>query len=228
MSHVQDKDSKNKGSPKEAAGTHSSTIMRHTSHELTSVISEVYHERNIGLGLAPPLSTLLLENDIKNEEESIADNSVRKYTMKSYSNSSKPWLNVPPLEPILDGKDMTTEDNLEKQNTFINKTKVFNTLQTADLENLENPDKFDGNLNEFLKRDEGDGRSVADSQCSSNYKGVAINSDKSIDMVKKMQMMSIKSNVGSIATAECADKGKKSSSKIVKKCLYRKKYSDNT
>ena len=36
------------------------TQLRHINRELTPTISEVYHERNIGLGLAPPLSKLLL------------------------------------------------------------------------------------------------------------------------------------------------------------------------
>lgn len=36
------------------------TQLRHINRELTPTISEVYHERNIGLGLAPPLAKLLL------------------------------------------------------------------------------------------------------------------------------------------------------------------------
>lgn len=36
------------------------TQLRHINRELTPTISEVYHERNLGLGLAPPLSKLLL------------------------------------------------------------------------------------------------------------------------------------------------------------------------
>lgn len=36
------------------------TQLRHINRELTPTISEVYHERSIGLGLAPPLSKLLL------------------------------------------------------------------------------------------------------------------------------------------------------------------------
>lgn len=37
--------------------------LRHINRELTPTISEVYHERNIGLGLAPPLSKLLLNQN---------------------------------------------------------------------------------------------------------------------------------------------------------------------
>uniref|UniRef100_A0A8W7PRL9 CHAT domain-containing protein n=1 Tax=Anopheles coluzzii TaxID=1518534 RepID=A0A8W7PRL9_ANOCL len=43
------------------------SILRHMSREMTPTISEVYHERNIGLGLAPSLSKLLLS---KNYDES--------------------------------------------------------------------------------------------------------------------------------------------------------------
>lgn len=39
------------------------SILRHMSREMTPTISEVYHERNIGLGLAPPLSKLLLSKN---------------------------------------------------------------------------------------------------------------------------------------------------------------------
>lgn len=47
------------------------SILRHMNREMTPTISDVYHERNLGLGLAPPLSKLLLsknyeENDTKN------------------------------------------------------------------------------------------------------------------------------------------------------------------
>lgn len=144
--------SKEKESPKELSNSNTSSLIRHPSHALTPAISEVYHERNIGLGLAPPLSTLLLTNDLKNEN-----------------------------------------------------------------------DKFDGEFNEFLKRDEGDGRSVADSQCSSHYKALTNGSEKATGMLRKMQMMSIKSNSDASPATEGADKEKKGSSKIVKKCLYRKK-----
>ncbi|XP_055633248.1 tetratricopeptide repeat protein 28 isoform X2 [Toxorhynchites rutilus septentrionalis] len=39
------------------------SILRHMSREMTPTISEVYHERNIGLGLAPSLSKLLLSKN---------------------------------------------------------------------------------------------------------------------------------------------------------------------
>lgn len=45
------------------------SIMRHMNREMTPTISEVYHERSLGLGLAPPLSKLLLS---KNYDESEA------------------------------------------------------------------------------------------------------------------------------------------------------------
>lgn len=56
------------------------TQLRHINRELTPTISEVYHERNIGLGLAPPLSKLLLNQ--ANAAAPQTDNSVlEKITM---------------------------------------------------------------------------------------------------------------------------------------------------
>lgn len=50
------------------------TQLRNINRELTPTISEVYHERNIGLGLAPPLSKLLLNQS--NQNAPISDTSV--------------------------------------------------------------------------------------------------------------------------------------------------------
>uniref|UniRef100_A0A182NRB1 TPR_REGION domain-containing protein n=1 Tax=Anopheles dirus TaxID=7168 RepID=A0A182NRB1_9DIPT len=55
------------GSSKSNQKTIQDSILRHMSREMTPTISEVYHERNIGLGLAPSLSKLLLS---KNYDES--------------------------------------------------------------------------------------------------------------------------------------------------------------
>lgn len=43
------------------------SIMRHMNREMTPAISDVYHERNIGLISAPPLSKLLMTNYEENE-----------------------------------------------------------------------------------------------------------------------------------------------------------------
>ncbi|KAL1398385.1 hypothetical protein pipiens_009012 [Culex pipiens pipiens] len=52
-----------KDSNKPTNKTIQDSIMRHMSREMTPTISEVYHERNIGLGLAPSLSKLLLSKN---------------------------------------------------------------------------------------------------------------------------------------------------------------------
>lgn len=211
------------------------SIMRHMNREMTPTISEVYHERNLGLGLAPPLSKLLLSKNYEETETSkttpaantmalkgLADavndielsgasscssvsttntktlntqnsNSTNNTTPKEEcatcgepvdvicrckaatvqkKSSHKPWLsNVP--SSILKASDLTTADILERQNkirTSVNK-EVGNITVTNTLSNLKRvPSPF----NEFCRRDEGDGRSVADSQCSSNYKNIAI------------------------------------------------------
>lgn len=188
------------------------SILRHMNREMTPTISEVYHERNIGLGLAPPLTKLLLsknydEGDVEKSSESSntndldlslptvvngatpTSNSERcskcngpaesgcncKSATATIKKSSKPWLsNVVPN--VIQASDMTTADILERQNKI--------KAQTNDIELTENVNKIsDGGVvkngkggrggspfTDLSRRDEGDGRSVADSQCSGNYK----------------------------------------------------------
>lgn len=188
------------------------SILRHMNREMTPTISEVYHERNIGLGLAPPLTKLLLsknydEADVEKSSESSNTNDldlslqtvVNGATPTSSSSSercskcpaesvcncksatatikktSKPWLsNVMPN--VIQASDLTTADILERQSKM--------KAQTNDIELTENATKIgDGGVvkngkngrggspfTDLSRRDEGDGRSVADSQCSGNYK----------------------------------------------------------
>ncbi|KAI5696189.1 hypothetical protein M8J75_009497 [Diaphorina citri] len=86
------------------------TQLRHLNRELTPSISEVYHERSIGLGLAPPLSKLLLNPNT-------AENS-----------RTSSWLNSAALQRLSSEGDL-------------------------------------------IKRDEGDGRSITESQCSAGLGG---------------------------------------------------------
>lgn len=46
------------------------SILRHMNREMTPTISEVYHERSLGLGLAPPLSKLLLSKNYDEDDSS--------------------------------------------------------------------------------------------------------------------------------------------------------------
>ncbi|XP_037935520.1 tetratricopeptide repeat protein 28 [Teleopsis dalmanni] len=211
------------------------SILRHMNREMTPTISEVYHERNLGLGLAPPLSKLLLSKNYEDTEtntikhaitnnncaiktlveavnelelsgasstSSVSTANTKTINTKAHAvapispvtNSSnsevctvcgepadiichckaatvqkkstmKPWLsNVP--SSIVKASDLTTADILERQNKI--KTNGSNTDMTnITLPNLK---RASSPFNELCRRDEGDGRSVADSQCSSNYK----------------------------------------------------------
>nr|XP_018917333.1 PREDICTED: tetratricopeptide repeat protein 28 [Bemisia tabaci] len=99
------------------------TQLRRLNRELTPTISEVYHERNIGLGLAPPLSKLLLPSPA---EEGKDDKGI----------NSKPWLSSAALQRL--------------QHTSVN------------------DNQSDSSCSELSRRDEGDGRSIADSHCSTS------------------------------------------------------------
>ncbi|KAI8120441.1 Tetratricopeptide repeat protein 28 [Lucilia cuprina] len=198
------------------------SIMRHMNREMTPTISEVYHERNLGLGLAPPLSKLLLSKNYDESEtckttpnnnsnalkslvdavsemelsgasstSSVSTANTKTLNTQSSSNSAtakdvcsicgepadiicrckaatvqkksnlKPWLsNVP--SSIVKASDLTTADNLERQHK----------IRTSVTSNIANLKRAPSPFNEFCRRDEGDGRSVADSQCSSNYKNI--------------------------------------------------------
>uniref|UniRef100_A0A6P7GVU4 Tetratricopeptide repeat protein 28 n=1 Tax=Diabrotica virgifera virgifera TaxID=50390 RepID=A0A6P7GVU4_DIAVI len=118
------------------------TQLRHINRELTPTISEVYHERNIGLGLAPPLSKLLLnqpsqatfktetaalekinlaivddEEDPNNELKSVVCQRCKSEKCHcKLTKSHKPWLseNASALQQIR-SSDLTTADILERE-----------------------------------------------------------------------------------------------------------------
>ncbi|ALC48168.1 CG43163 [Drosophila busckii] len=167
------------------------SIMRHMNRELTPSISELYHERQMGLGLAPPLSQLLLSPNYEQQQqqlqqeqqpESVALKSlvdaVAELELSGSSSGAtmptvvagdpsapaaldsptlKPWLsNVPNTSSFVQASELTTADLLERR------------LETGNVSSSSSA-PFAA---ELCRRDEGDGRSVADSQCSSNYKRV--------------------------------------------------------
>lgn len=131
------------------------TQLRHINRELTPTISEVYHERSIGLGLAPSLSKLLLNQ--ANAAAPQTDNSVLEkitlgileetdlnaeaakspqccrcqleLTVCSCKNvkTTKPWLSesAGTLQQI-QSSDLTTADILERE--VKNKNKVFRSV----------------------------------------------------------------------------------------------------
>lgn len=166
------------------------TQLRHINREMTPTISEVYHERNIGLGLAPPLSKLLLSQSTSSQPTTdnsvldkiklgiLEDSEVEKDTpcqrcktdsCSCRSKTSKPWLSetVVPLQQI-QSSDLTTADILERE---AKNKKWNNHSQSSDLRKESDcldPKRLSP-FSEMSRRDEGDGRSIADSQCSSSY-----------------------------------------------------------
>lgn len=133
-----------KSGPSSLHDTILATQLRHINRELTPTISDVYHERNIGLGLAPPLSKLLLNQNAGSAPQ--MDNSVlEKITLGLLEDSdintelsksiqclrckmensvcsckttktNKPWLseNASALQQI-QSSDLTTADILERE-----------------------------------------------------------------------------------------------------------------
>ncbi|XP_016978880.2 tetratricopeptide repeat protein 28 [Drosophila rhopaloa] len=193
------------------------SMMRHMNRELTPSISELYHERNLGLGLAPPLSKLLLSPNYEEQEvvamgegcpqsgaglKTLVD-AVSELELSGSSSGAtmptvvggggtdvegstdptveatcpicgepadvicrckaatiqkksilKPWLSNVPDSSLVQASELTTADILERRLEI--HTATSGAPYSVDL----------------CRRDEGDGRSVADSQCSSNYKRV--------------------------------------------------------
>lgn len=108
------------------------------NREATPTISEVYHERNIGLGLAPPLSQLLLPTP-DNEDTLLSEVTDSK---DSGRDKSKQWLSTAALQ------------------------RFYNDGGESDVKQ-----RGGSPCSELSRRDEGDGRSIADSQCSAgSYK----------------------------------------------------------
>lgn len=177
-----------KSGPTSASSIHDTilaTQLRHINREMTPTISEVYHERNIGLGLAPPLSKLLLSQNTSSQptpdnsvldkiklgilEDSEAEKDTNCARCKTdsctcRSKTTKPWLSesVVPLQQI-QSSDLTTADILERE-TKNKKWQTDSRNKETDCE----PKRLSP-FSEMSRRDEGDGRSIADSQCSSSY-----------------------------------------------------------
>ncbi|XP_063923669.1 tetratricopeptide repeat protein 28 isoform X2 [Zophobas morio] len=162
------------------------TQLRHINRELTPTISEVYHERNIGLGLAPPLSKLLL-NQTSNATPQTDGSVLEKITLGILEESdmseelkphlcirckmedcgckgkvTKPWMSEGggSLQQI-QSSDLTTADILERE------VKNKKGLRAETKTKGEMEPKRLSPFSEMSRRDEGDGRSIADSNCSS-------------------------------------------------------------
>ncbi|RVE50282.1 hypothetical protein evm_005117 [Chilo suppressalis] len=181
--------------PRPKMGTSSRDSMaqvRHMSGELTPTISEVYHERNIGLGLAPPLAELLLAEESKTEmraassSENLLLQNLEKLGLLGDANesderwTSRPWLSAPPLETDVQGSDLTTAEIIERQTKFKKdvepKRKEENAYELKPKEEMPGPSGIEKRsvspFSELSRRDEGDGRSIADSH--SSYKALVL------------------------------------------------------
>ncbi|CAH2093836.1 unnamed protein product [Euphydryas editha] len=192
--------STSKRAPRPKMGTNSRDSMaqvRHMSGELTPTISEVYHERNIGLGLAPPLAELLLAEESKTEmraasssENLLLQNLEKLGLLGDTSESeerwcgastSRPWLSAPPLETDIQSSDLTTAEIIERKTKFKKdaepKRKEENVYELKPKEENPGPSGIEKRsvspFSELSRRDEGDGRSIADSH--SSYKALVLN-----------------------------------------------------
>lgn len=207
-------------------------ILRKINREMTPTISDVYHERNIDLGLAPPLSKLLLsnnyeENDRKtntikkaNSTETVSDinlnTSLAMYVNEASSSdrcenckhssdilcqckkateklTTNAWLNnLNGNSSAIPSNDLSTADKIDRtaiQNSFNGNDNESNSL-TEDDNNSSNMSantlkRGNSPYSDLSKRDEGDGRSVAESQCSGNYKSIDLNANSKLSQVQQ-------------------------------------------
>lgn len=206
-------------------------ILRKINREMTPTISDVYHERNMDLGLAPPLSKLLLsknyeENDTKtntmkkvNSSETVSDinlnSSLALYVGEAAVKDrceicnnqsdimcqcktgtqqivSKPWLNnlngtmatAPPSDLCnVDLIDRQSKNNFNaKDNETPNIVEAENGSTTITSNSLK---RGNSPYSDLSKRDEGDGRSVADSQYSNSYKTIDLNANTKLSQVQQ-------------------------------------------
>lgn len=208
-------------------------ILRKINREMTPTISDVYHERNMDLGLAPPLSKLLLsknyeENDTKtntmkkvSSSETVSDinlnSSLALYVGESTIKDrcdicknpsdvmcqckngtqklvSKPWLNnlngtIQPTAPPSELCNVDSIDRQSKNNNFNgNDNESSNIIETENGPTTITTNTLKrGNspYSDLSKRDEGDGRSVADSQCSNSYKTIDLNANSKLSQVQQ-------------------------------------------
>lgn len=201
------------------------SLLRQINREMTPTISDVYHERNLGLGLAPPLSKLLLSKSYNDDidqqtkatsaaasssSSSIKSNStlidsvaeietassvttapssgvtvinqigcalcgstdpcscnkattVAAAAVTLKKTNTKPWLSNVKTSNLVNASDLTTADILERQKIKAAATEA-GTIVVGKRPSNVSP------YSELSRRDEGDGRSVADSQCSGSFK----------------------------------------------------------
>ena len=128
-----------------------SSQMRRINRELP--ISEVYHERSLGLGLAPPLSKLIMSNNIAVAQVDHHQDSVSNQATDSMSNFDN-------LSVIEEAHPSSSKRGPRPPVPPKPEPWVSAGLIQADLRSPPNSNSSS------LARDEGDGRSMTDSQYS--------------------------------------------------------------
>ena len=136
------------------------TQMRKINRELP--ISEVYHERSIGLGLAPPLSKLIMSNNI-------AVAQVDHHQVPATNNDQQPVDNMSNLDNLSVIEDAHPSSSRRTQKKprppvppkpvsepWLSSSSGVNHMMKNDMKHLHPP----------TARDDGDGRSMTDSQYS--------------------------------------------------------------
>ncbi|XP_063219865.1 tetratricopeptide repeat protein 28 isoform X2 [Bacillus rossius redtenbacheri] len=151
------------------------TQLRRLNRELTPTISDVYHERNIGLGLAPPLSKLLLPSGSSSQGSNLKDNKLHESDVTTNDSLLVPGLDTLGL---LSDEESLTGQNSEHCKSGISQHWLSSSALHHFQQNVPDLSESEGKplsggspCSELSRRDEGDGRSIADSQCSAgSYK----------------------------------------------------------
>ncbi|XP_046386091.1 tetratricopeptide repeat protein 28 isoform X2 [Ischnura elegans] len=167
------------------------TQLRRLNREMTP-ISDVYHERNLGLGLAPPLSTLLMGNvggegvgsgsgagggqmgadalALAAADEALAGLDELTLLGPEVSKSGKQEARSASgsVAPLVKGASSSLK--LGASGTWLG-LHLHHSVEGEDCVAQVHDSKSSPSGSELSRRDEGDGRSIADSQCSAgSYK----------------------------------------------------------
>lgn len=167
--------------------------LRNMTRELTPTISDVYHERNIGLGLAPPLAKLLLNqtssNDLATGLDKLSNLDCEQPLEQppqpltappsKKETANKPWLpGTNAVAPSIQNSDLSTADILvreAKRNELAAAAAASAAAASGGTSSeVSKQQRSVSPFSEMSRRDEGDGRSIADSQSSSSYKATSI------------------------------------------------------
>ena len=161
-----------------------SSQMRRINRELP--ISEVYHERNLGLGLAPPLAKLIMSNNI---------------AVAQVDHHPQPELE--PTENISSFDNLSVIEEAHPRRKLRPqvppKPEAWSDPRKEDVRSgFMKPDLSISSISPSRARDEGDGRSMTDSQYS-GYSPSATGSTR--DLTPRFNYMKIKDRMASASAA---------------------------